>query len=247
MIGDSWLKSWIVVVAVKCGAAFATAVLFASCVVQAKELQEPKTCPGPIHILGDIREIDALICDAVAQSRKLLEPCGIVQTQPITFEIVGQMDEKHEACVAYFDCDTDKLTLLAPFALASSGEVISIFRGLSDDEYFSSVIVHETTHALVHQSHDGKFSRVAHEYLAYALQIASLSEEGRFSVLRALQFPETKSLDGVDEIALLFGPSQFAVRSYQHFSRPENGCSFIDCIIDPDPEVPEAFLGNNGN
>lgn len=223
------------------GGAIATAVLSTSfSAVQANDLQT-RSCPGPVHIRGEFRELATFICDAVKQSRKLLEPCGLVQTRPITVEIVSQMDEKHEACVAYFDCNADKLTLLAPTALASSGDVIPAFRRLPEDEYYRSVIVHELTHAFSHQSHPKKFTRVAHEYLAYAFQIASLSEEGRSSVLGASQLPKANGLDVVDEVALLFGPSQFATRSYRHFSRPENGCSFIDRMINFDPGVPEAF------
>ena len=97
------------------------------------------------------------------------------------------------------------------------------------------------THAFVHQSHPDKFPRVAHEYLAYAMQIASLREDDRDKAFKDLQAGEPASLDGIDEVALLFGPSQFALRSSLHFSQAENGCAFVDRILNADPLLPDAF------
>lgn len=210
--------------------------------VHADEDRQIHTCPGPVAVLGEDAERAPLICDAVAHARTLLTPCGLVQTRPITVDIVSTMDERHAACVAYFNCDTDTLTLLPPSALARSKDVMSAFEGLSSEAYFRSVIVHEMTHALAHQSHGGSLTRVAHEYLAYAFQIASLSKKSRAKVLAAVPPEGAVGLDGIDEIALLFGPSQFALRAFQHFSQAGNGCAFVASIIDRDPALPEAFL-----
>ena len=157
------------------------------------------------------------------------------------------MGHTHGACVAYFDCDTDSLSVLAPAAIPWSGDVISALNQVPEDEYFQSVIVHEMTHAFAHHTYPKGFSRVAHEYLAYAMQIASLSVESRTSVLEGLQKPAKTTLSGVDEIGLLFGPSQFALRSYKHFWRPENRCAIIDRIVSSDPGLPEAFRSEASN
>ena len=201
-------------------------------------------CPGPIFIRGDYQELGDLVCDAVVHAKRMLEPCGLRQTRPIEVELVGQMGKEHEACVAYFNCEADSLALLAPSAITASGEIAAAFRRLPIDEYFRSVIVHEMTHALVHQSHSDKFSRVAHEYLAYSMQIASLKQKDRSLVLDGLEPTELVDIANVDEIGLAFGPSQFALQSYQHFRRPEKGCTMIERIIAADPELPEGFLSD---
>lgn len=216
--------------------------VFVALETQAGEERANETCPGRVVIRAQDHQTEDLICKAVELARELLEPCGLTQTRPINVQTVSEMDEKHEACVAYFDCETDSLTVLAPSAIPVSGEVISVLSQLPEDEYFQSVIVHEMTHAFAHQSYPNGFSRVAHEYLAYAMQIASLSAESRASALEAFQVSEATALGGVDEIGLLFGPSQFALSSYEHFWRPENRCRIIDRIVSSDPRLPHDFL-----
>ena len=117
--------------------------VFVALETQAGEERANETCPGRVVIRAQDHQTEDLICKAVELARELLEPCGLTQTRPINVQTVSEMDEKHEACVAYFDCETDSLTVLAPSAIPVSGEVISVLSQLPEDEYFQSVIVHE--------------------------------------------------------------------------------------------------------
>ena len=221
-----------------------TVSCFGAFEVPAGETDHEAMCSGAVYIHAEDRRLDPAICDAVAKVRKLTSDCGLDQTRSIIVNVVREMDEQHETCAAYFDCTTDEITILAPNSLAASDDILIAFRNLPMDEYFQSVIVHELTHAFVHQSQDGRFSRVAHEYLAYATQIASLTEKSRTSVLESSGVEETATLDSLDEIALFFGPSHFALLAFKHFAHPENGCAFVDRMILADPTLPEAFRRN---
>jgi predicted metallopeptidase len=202
------------------------------------------SCGDAVYVSSTDAAAVQLVCEAVEEARILNAACGLQQTRPIVIEIVFEMDPDHKACAAYFDCKTDKLTILSVDALAASENVISVFRNLSAEAYFRSVIIHEMTHAFLNHSGRDGFSRVAHEYLAYAIQIASLDDTDRETV-RSTSTVLSGDLERINESLLIFGPSQFALRSYQHFALPKNGCTFVGRILDADPTLPEPFLGNS--
>ncbi len=202
------------------------------------------SCGDAVYVNSTDTAAAKSVCDAVEEARKLNAACGLHQTRPIEIEIVSEMDQEHKACAAYFNCDTDNLTILSADTLAASENVISIFRSLSVEAYFRSVIIHEMTHAFLNHSGRDGFSRVAHEYLAYAIQIATLEVTDRDTVLSSNTVLDVGDLERINESSLFFGPSEFALRSYQHFASPENGCVFVGRILNADPTLPEPFRGN---
>jgi hypothetical protein len=63
------------------------------------------------------------------------------------------------------------------------------------DTLFASLVAHELTHAYVeHSLGDRELPRVAHEYLAYALQLDLLSDAERASIIEVERLPMARAV-----------------------------------------------------
>jgi hypothetical protein len=103
---------------------------------------------------------------------------------------------------------------------------------LASRDFYKSMIVHETTHAVMLQASRRKWeTRSAYEYPAYALQIASLPPSAREKLgSKVLSAPRDNIL--FNDILLSFDPYDFAVRAYEHFVRDGKGCAHLTALLD---------------
>ena len=75
-------------------------------------------------------------------------------------------------------------------------------------------------HAVIHQNLGGqKLPFAAHEYLAYAVQLSTLSAPNRERILARFPGAAFTELEQVSEIVLGLDPDRFAVKAYQHFRK----------------------------
>ena len=114
--------------------------------------------------------------------------------------------------------DVVKVLARSAFSLGTTGDTVL---GLPiDDALYASVFAHEVAHAVIHQNLGGqKLPYAAHEYLAYAVQLATLSAPNRERVLARFPGAAFTELEQVSEMALGLDPDWFAVKAYQHFRK----------------------------
>jgi hypothetical protein len=94
------------------------------------------------------------------------------------------------------------------------------------------MIVHEATHAVMHQVSPRRWwSRAAYEYPAYALQVASLPAAAREKLVASVGGSYSDSLL-FNDILLAFDPYFFAARAYQHFIKDGKGCAHLTALAD---------------
>jgi hypothetical protein len=95
-----------------------------------------------------------------------------------------------------------------------------MFRLPVDEELHVSLIVHELVHALLKDNYRIAAPGFASdEYLAYAVQLATMEEGTRRRVLAAYEGADFASLDEINDIIHLANPHEFGVRAYRHFAR----------------------------
>ena len=107
-----------------------------------------------------------------------------------------------------------------------------IYRGLSPEAAFVSILRHELTHAFMEHTTEGSpISNAAHEYVAFAFQIDAMTAEERDVFLATNGRRPAKSLDTFNMFIYGLLPGPFASAAWLHFSAPENGCAFVEDVI----------------
>jgi hypothetical protein len=98
--------------------------------------------------------------------------------------------------------------------------------------FYSSVIVHEVVHGILHQNlARPATSHAAYEYPAYALQIESLPQDVRERFLSTFEPQESERPPLFSDSILFFDPYFFAARAYEHFNGSEEGCDNLHGLM----------------
>jgi hypothetical protein len=106
------------------------------------------------------------------------------------------------------------------------------YAGLPPAAFYSSVIVHEVVHGILHQNlARPATSDAAYEYPAYALQIESLPPEVRAQFLGAFEPQESGRTSLFSDSILFFDPYFFAARAYGHFNASADGCKGLRALL----------------
>lgn len=93
-----------------------------------------------------------------------------------------------------------------------------------DEDLHTGIIAHELAHALTRDNYRVAVPGVASdEYLAYAVQIATLRPDTLARVLAANPGVDFASLDDVTEMRHAVHPHRFGVGAYRHFAREGHG------------------------
>jgi hypothetical protein len=122
------------------------------------------------------------------------------------------------AALGTYDPRTQMVHVLARTAY-SLGSVDDQVLGLPfDEELYTSVFSHEVTHAVLHQyEREIPLSPAAHEYVAYAVQLMTLSRPHRRRIVERFDGVPFTDVNQVSTMILAFDPNKFAVKSYLHF------------------------------
>lgn len=97
----------------------------------------------------------------------------------------------------------------------------------------ASFIVHELAHALAKANFRiARPSTLAHEYVAYAVQLATMHDELRQSILTRYDLEGFQHEREISETYYLVNPHAFAVKAFLHFRRPENGAAFMQRVFE---------------
>lgn len=183
-----------------------------------------------IRVIAPNTDLANQVCAVAVRAKSLLADCHLVQKQSL--EILVQHDRGIPGLLAHYSPLNDQIVLPTPQSLIEVLAKDSAYRALPKDHLFDSFVVHEISHAFFAKTRCGLDTcRVGHEYIAYAMQMASMQESSRVLFLANFQ-----SQDGIDfgELSNVYHdlmPESFAVDVWRHFSAPGNGCDFIGKIV----------------
>jgi hypothetical protein len=158
-------------------------------------------------------------CRGAGLAIAFLAERGFAVRTPIVAEVVGDIDIIPGASVlGFFDPSTDVVKVLARSAFSSGTTGDSVLGLPMDETLYTSIFAHEVAHAVIYQNLGGrKLPLAAHEYLAYAVQLATLPPSYRKPILARFPGAGFADLEEVSELALGFDPDRFAVKAYLHF------------------------------
>jgi hypothetical protein len=126
--------------------------------------------------------------------------------------------------------------------MASSSDLMSVHPALANldpAEWYVSVITHEVSHGIIHQSLAGKsLGIISAEYLAFAVQIESMPDKLRQGFLAA--FPVSGPLDrkALQKEMLLTDSFRFGVTAYRHIQLEPDMCAMMKSLIDDTSKIP---------
>ncbi|WP_149866444.1 DUF6639 family protein [Tropicimonas marinistellae] len=191
------------------------------------------SCEMPLVLVDtDDQELQVRICKTVTSVLPMLEKCQLKLTNPVTISFSKQLGSPDNRCFGHYLRGKGRVVLLEPKAFEQAHKASESWTAIPAAEHFDAIVVHEFTHALVDQNALVELSCSAdEEYIAYAMQVASLSEPTRSALLTSVGASIPTSTEELNPLILGFSPTAFAARSWLHFSNPENGCAFVGKII----------------
>lgn len=167
------------------------------------------------------------MCGALKSADHLIELLGLDSPQGLKVTLLNEATSCRIGC---YNSTNDHITMLsyeAALAASKTGDPplgIPMSRTL-----WQSYLVHEITHALTNDKfRPGLPHQAASEYIASVVQLATLPADERRYILH--NHSDLTGFDKPHEISLsyyLLDPAKFAVNSYLHYLKPENGPEFI--------------------
>lgn len=196
----------------------------------------------PVTVRAPSNTPVAVICDAALTASTFLSRCGITLKRGLTIRLVDEI---------VHPCGTRTLGQFIPSAriieittLTRCGEslgVDSTYRRLPLIDAWRSLITHEVAHGILdEQDGAGRLPASAQEYMAYAVQIGTMSAETRAAFLG--DFPEVDSEELASFTAFSHDvePLRFGARAYRHFTAPSHGCALLDRVLRGEDSFPAS-------
>lgn len=174
-------------------------------------------------------EYAELTCKAAEQAEALFELCNVPSlSNPVAIDIVEELEPE---CAGLYHSDCDWIEVLAPPLIEAFLVSDNAFGFLSIEEFFQSIVVHELTHAALDDI-PCPFEKcvVANEYVAYAMQIMSLTPDAQFAFVAQAGLDQPISLYEFHPVIFFMAPDLFSQKVWTHLSQREDRCGFIGQI-----------------
>ena len=179
-------------------------------------------------------DVDALTaCTGATEAIVFMTEHGFNARIPITISVVDQIEKKHTAQVlGQYSSKTTDITMLSFSSCLEKSADNPPFGIAMNMDIHRSFVVHEIAHAIAdHNFVIDNPSRVAQEYIAYTVQLATMLPSLRDDILSRNRTGGFESEEEITDLFYAFNPNNFAVKSYLHFLRPENGSKFFQRIL----------------
>ena len=175
-------------------------------------------CDGqPVEVDGKPGDVE-VVCAASIDALARLAELGLVPNRTIRVVLVdaGIAYNGHLAYGQY-DGPQDRLELMSPVAIETQQPPPSQFGQPIDGVMYAGLVAHELTHAVAQQHmRADKIGSPAQEYLAYAVQVASLPGPLRDAIVAEAGVRGWEAGDTVSLVYLGLNVHRFAVKSYLH-------------------------------
>ena len=218
----------------RCSIPGGATLLIAMLIVTATQAEPAKvTCTNPLIVVAaKDTSIARRVCNVAAKAQARFQALGLIHDKPISVSVTNALDVAPGHCVALYDTATGTLQVLPIECLANAPGRLGAFPELPAKIAFDGLIVHELAHAYIDQTTNGRaVSRLAHEYLAYALQLEALPKADREGILTAANVSLPVALDDLNEAVLGFAPATFAAMAWLHFSALPDPADFVQDIV----------------
>lgn len=208
-------------------------------------------CPGTSAIARSLAEDERrYVCNAAAKAEQRLAACGVTAKRPYFVELVPEVRNNLGYCIfGQFRAGendvarvVDPTTTAALVASLPDDEPQSVLKRIPAVDFHQSLLVHEITHAIVHQNLSVPPCRAAHEYIAAVVQFDTMADSSRRTYLDAFAGESDYTTEMFNDIVLAMDPGRYAAAAYRHFQKPDNGCAFLQRLLttaDALPRLPD--------
>jgi hypothetical protein len=172
-------------------------------------------------------------CRGAVDAISFLAERGFRVGEPVVVAVVEGIDVVPGASVlGIYDPKGDVVQVLAR-SVFSSGTTGDTVLGLPvDDTLYASIFAHEVAHAVIYRNiRHREISSAAHEYLAYAVQLATLPPSYRERILARFPGGGFTDLEEVSEVVLGFDSDRFAVKAYRHFRELDDQDAVLGTLL----------------
>jgi len=188
-----------------------------------------------MHVTGGLmNELDAVYAEA-ENTRDFFRPLNLDLPDHLKVIFTQHNPSSEEPIsMGWYDSTSESIFVLDyQSAVTESRKTPPAFGIPMSVALWRSYLVHEITHAVVERHSMVESNTFAPtEYIAAVAQLSTLPEGTLDSIL--LNYRNVHAFDDESEITDLYyfmKPCEFAVKAYLHYSKPENGPSFIRQLL----------------
>lgn len=204
---------------------------------------EPHLCEGiPVTVRAGSDAPVAAICDAALAASTFISRCGMPLKRGLTIRLVDEIVHPCGTRTLGQFVPSDRLIEVTSLTRCSQSlGADNAYRRLPLIDVWRSLITHEVAHGILYaQPGADRLPASAQEYVAYAVQIGTMSADTRAAFLG--NFPEVD----ISDLASFTGfahdvePLRFGARAYRHFTAPHNGCALLDRVLRGEVAFPSS-------
>lgn len=192
---------------------------------------DPVLCGAvDVTVTADDASIANAVCSVSERAMFQFRACNLGPfPEPLRVDIVGSLSAN---CVGLYHCNQNWVELLEPSSMQALRQGDGVFGFLTEEEYFRSIVVHELAHAAfdaVPCPYEGCV--VANEYIAYAMQVMSLSPDYRKLFEERSGLDRRVSVVEFSRLMLDLAPERFGARAWAHLQQRDDPCGYIGAIV----------------
>lgn len=194
---------------------------------------EALACPtAGVTVSHPDPRVAAALCDAVADTVAFMTAHGFERKTPVRIRVVDRITHSHlVSTLGAFNARDREIEILSYDAALAFLPDRPPFGVPMNPDLYRSFLVHEVAHAVAHPNFTARPTLASMEYIAYTVQIATMPEPLRRQVLAGVDTEAFGRPAEIGDQLLMFDPARFAVKSYLHFIRPENGAAFYRRLL----------------
>ncbi len=192
-------------------------------------------CPGLPQVTVEAADSQgrSSACQAARDAIRFLSSHGLRIKNPILIQLVDSPSQHHmQPVFGQFHAGKGVIEVMSLQASRKVAEQ-SLFFGLEvDAALHRSFIAHEVAHAVANQNFRiSQPSAVAHEYIAYTVQLATMDVSLRNRILDDFDLEGFEHVSEINDIYLGLNPQYFAIKAYRHFLNEPDGGAFYRRIL----------------
>lgn len=199
--------------------------------------------PGTLVVETQLPGSEGMVCEGARRAVKLLATCGLQVRRPLHLSIVDKLPVLPRADeLGYFNRRTSQAVVLEFERCRQIVAAAGRFGVPMTPNLYQSLVSHELAHAVVAQQENAVvLRRVAHEYVAYVIQMQSMDAATRDSIMSRYPHDTPIAIEELSELYLDLSPPDFAVKAYLHFSADVNGCRFLKQLVNGVTVLPSGL------
>ena len=176
----------------------------------------------------------AIICDQADKARAFLAACGIEGKHPLSVRVTRELaNDPGWRKGGDFDPATGRVRLLPFMSYLRVSKQKPVAAPAITRVMHTSIAAHEIAHGIFHErTAHLDLPETAHEYVAYVVQFSTLPVELQKSLIVQADLPAVTNLFMFSFFLLRADPERFALNAYRHFHQTENGCGFLNRLLD---------------